>query len=134
MSDTREEYKKQYETITSHLQWVRSVNTLRRYVYNLSRDERYYFFTEIERFLRNEITNNNLHIEETERRAINNLLGHWQITSVENNSTNWWSTLLYNHSNCESFITIIKSYVVYIDDSSKEVCDNTSVSTYNNLH
>ena len=133
MSDTREEYKKQSITIICRLQWVRYINTLRRYVYNLSRDERYYFFTEVERYLKNEITNNNLHIEETERRAINNLLGHWQITSVENNSTNWWSTLLHNHSNCETFITIIKSYVVYIDDSSKEVSDNNSVSTYNNL-
>ena len=133
MTDKREEYKKQDEIIKTRLNWVYHVNTLRRYVYNLSRDERHYFFTEVENYLRNILTNNNLNITEPERNAITNLLGHWHITNVENNSTNWWSILLYNHSQCEIFLTIIKSYVANIDDNSKDVSDNTSISTYNNM-
>lgn len=133
MAETREQYKKQHELITYRLNWVRNVNTLRRYVYTLSRDERNYFFTEVENYLRNVLTNNNLHITEAERNAITNLLGHWQITNVETNSTNWWSILLYNHSQCDTFLRIIKSYVPNIEVDSKDVSDNTSVSTIINM-
>ena len=133
MSDTREAYKTQHEITKKRLVWVRYINILRRYVYNLSRDERHYFFTEVANYLRNELTNNHLHIREVERIAITNLLGHWQITSMEANSTNWWSTLLYNHSECETFLHIIKSYVENIDETYKDVNDNNSVATFNNL-
>jgi hypothetical protein len=133
MSDTREAYKQQYEITKKRLLLVRYINILRRYVYNLNKDERHYFFTEVENYLRNELINNNLNIREVERNAITNLLGHWQITSMESNSTNWWSTLLRNFSDCETFLHIIKSYVENIDDTYKDVNDNNSVATFNNL-
>lgn len=133
MSDTREAYKQQYEITKKRLLLVRYINILRRYVYNLNKDERHYFFTEVENYLRNELINNNLNIREVERNAITNLLGHWQITSMESNSTNWWTTLLRNFSESETFLHIIKSYVENIDDTYKDVNDNNSVATFNNL-
>jgi len=52
-------------------------------------------------------------ITATERERLQNLRNHWQWTAFDNASTDWWSTLSFNHATSISLMTLIH---LWIDD------------------
>jgi hypothetical protein len=115
-----ETYTNTKNEISNKLFWVKSINRLRKFVYNLSRDERQYFFNEVSQYIHNELNNNSIHLSETERCLLTNLITHWHINNTESNSTMWWSTLLYNYSGSMTLKTIISVYVCETDIDSTD--------------
>ena len=80
-------------------------------MYSLNKNVRQQTFQLSLDFLNNEI--NNPTITATERERLQNLRNHWQLSSFENTATDWWSTLLFNHSTSLSLMTLIH---LWIDD------------------
>lgn len=90
----------------------KNIYKFRQFLYSLNRDIRQKCFDISKEFLDNEYRNNTA-ITVTERERLLNLINHWKWNDLDTNSTNWWSTLSFNHSKSLTFMTIIH---LWIDD------------------
>lgn len=84
----------------------------RTFLYSINKDIRHHYFDMCRSYLENEYRNNS-EITMTERERLLNLLNHWQWTSFEQASTEWWHTLCMNHSHSLSLLTLL---VLWVDD------------------
>ena len=64
------------------------------------------------KYLENEDINNE-HLTITEKGRLQTVLNHWEWTSFENTSTNWWYILAMNYSHSLSLMTLLH---LWIDD------------------
>jgi hypothetical protein len=90
----------------------KAIYKFKQFLYSLNRDIRQNCFRITKEFLDNEYHNNTT-ITVAERERLLNLGNHWQWSLFDNNSTNWWSTLSFNHSKSLSLMTVIN---MWIDD------------------
>jgi len=98
--------------ITRQINAQKNIYKFRNFLYSINKDIRNHCFNITRDFLENEQQNNEtLSLSEKER--LLNILNHWEWNIFENASTNWWSTLSYNHSKSLSLITAIH---LWIDD------------------
>jgi hypothetical protein len=74
----------------------KAIYKYRIFMYSLNKDIRQQCFRITKEFLDNEYHNNTT-ITVTERERLLNLGNHWQWAMFENESTNWWSALSFNH-------------------------------------
>jgi hypothetical protein len=89
----------------------KNIYKFRTFLYSLNKNVRQTCFRISLDFFENEY--NNPMITATERERLQNLRNHWQLSSFENTATDWWSTLLFNHSTSLSLMTLIH---LWIDD------------------
>ena len=62
----------------------------------------------------------------TERERLLNLGNHWQWAMFENESTNWWSALSFNHSKSLSLMTVIHMWIDDINTFDAEVFETST--------
>ena len=99
-----------HAAMRSKLNWVKRVHSLRTYLSSLSNAEMRYFFDTVREYLIIGQNSDSRFLTLDEKDNIGKLLGHWELNNMENNSALWWSTLLYNHSDCETFYYIINEF------------------------
>ena len=90
----------------------KTIYKFRVFMYTLNRDIRQNCFRIVKEFLDNEYRNNST-ITATERERLLNLQNHWEWATFDGDSTNWWTTLTFNHSTSISLMTVIH---MWIDD------------------
>lgn len=93
----------------------KNIYKFRVFIYSLNKDIRQRCFELTRQYLQNEYTNNEA-ISITEKERLRILLGHWEWNNFDNNATNWWSALSFNHSISTTLMTIIH---IWIDDISE---------------
>ena len=98
--------------LTKQIASQKTIYKFRVFMYSLNKDIRQKCFDISRDFLLNESLHNES-IGYTEKQLLQQLINHWEWNSFDNNSTNWWSTLSYNH--CKS-ITLMVILHLWIDD------------------
>lgn len=107
-----EQYEINKTEIVRQITAQKNIYKFKQFLYSLNRDIRQKCFDISKEFLNNEYHHNN-RVTETERGRLLNLTNHWQWNEFDNNSTNWWSALSYNHAKSISLMTMIH---LWIDD------------------
>jgi hypothetical protein len=102
----------------------KGIYKFKHFLYSLNRDIRQQCFRITKDFLDNE--NNNSTTTATERERLLNLGNHWQWNDFDNNSTNWWSTLSFNHSKSLSLMTVIHLWIDDINTFDAEVFETST--------
>ena len=119
----------QYDTnrteIVRNITAQKAIYKYRIFMYSLNKDIRQQCFRITKEFLDNEY-NNNSTITTTERERLLNLGNHWQWTIFENESTNWWSALSFNHSKSLSLMTVIHMWIDDINTFDGEVFETST--------
>lgn len=100
----------------------KTIYRFRNFLYSINKDIRHKWFDICYTFLTNE--RNNSLITATEKDRLDRLIDHWQWNSFENDSTNWWKVLTYNHSHSTSLLTLIH---LWVDDI--EIFDSEAFET-----
>lgn len=103
----------------------KTIYKYRIFMYSLNKDIRQNAFRITRDFLNNEYDNNST-ITVTERERLLNLINHWQWNDFDNNSTNWWSTLSFNHSTSLSLMTVIHMWIDDINTFDAEVFETST--------
>uniref|UniRef100_A0A6C0LMQ1 Uncharacterized protein n=1 Tax=viral metagenome TaxID=1070528 RepID=A0A6C0LMQ1_9ZZZZ len=106
------QYDNNKTEIVRNITAQKAIYKYRIFMYSLNKDIRQQCFRITKEFLDNEYHNNTT-ITATERERLLNLGNHWQWAMFENESTNWWSALSFNHSKSLSLMTVIH---MWIDD------------------
>jgi hypothetical protein len=114
------EYEVNKAEIVKNIRAQKNIYKFRQFLYSLNRDIRQTCFRITRDFFENEY-NNNTFITATERERLLNLINHWQWNEFDGNSTNWWSTLSFNHSSSLSLIIVINMWVDEIQQFDTEV-------------
>ena len=104
------QYDNNKAEIVRNITAQKAIYKYRIFMYSLNKDIRQQCFRITKEFLDNEY-NNNSTITTTERERLLNLGNHWQWNDFDNNSTNWWSTLSFNHSKSLSLMTVIHMWI-----------------------
>lgn len=100
----------QYDTdIAKNIIITRNINKFRHFMYSRNKDTRQDCFRITKEFLENEYKNSSITPVEKER--LLNLQNHWQWSNFDNDSTNWWSELSFNHSRSTSLIPAIHRWI-----------------------
>ena len=119
----------QYEAaraeIVRNITAQKAIYKYRIFMYSLNKDIRQQCFRITKDFLDNEYHNNST-ITATERERLLNLGNHWQWNDFDNNSTNWWSALSFNHSKSLSLMTVIHIWIDDINIFDAEVFDTST--------
>ena len=97
----------------------KAIYKFRVFMYSLNKDIRQQCFRITRDFLENE--NNNSTITMTERERLRLLLNHWQWAMFDNDATNWWAALSFNHSTSLSLMTVIHMWIDDINTFDPEV-------------
>jgi len=103
----------------------KAIYKYRIFMYSLNKDIRQQCFRITKEFLENEY-NNTSPITATERERLLPLLNHWQWNDFDNNSTNWWSILSFNHSKSLSLMTVIHMWIDDINTFDAEVFETST--------
>lgn len=103
----------------------KAIYKYRIFMYSLNKDIRQQCFRITKEFLDNEYQNN-ITITTTERERLLNLRNHWQWNDFDNNSTNWWSILSFNHSKSLSLMTVIHMWIDDINTFDAEVFETST--------
>lgn len=103
----------------------KAIYKYRIFMYSLNKDIRQHCFRITKEFLDNEY-NNNSTITATERERLLNLGNNWQWNDFDNNSTNWWSALSFNHSKSLSLMTVIHMWIDDINTFDTEVFETST--------
>jgi len=106
------EYDTHRTEIVRQITAQKAIYKFRVFLYSLNKDIRQHCFIISRDFLINEYQNNSS-ITVTEKERLLNLLTHWQWSSFENTSTDWWHILSVNHAKSISLMTLI---YLWIDD------------------
>ena len=88
----------------------KSIYKFRQFLYSLSRDIRQTCFRITREYIENEY-NKNVAITVTEKERLRLLLSHWQWIIFDNDSTNWWTVISFNHSKSLSLMTVINLWI-----------------------
>lgn len=104
----------------------KTIYKFRIFMYSLNKDIRHRCFDICNQFLVNEY-NNNTTITVTEKDRLTALLNHWQWTSFENTSTDWWTNLSFNHSHSISLMIIIHMWIDDIQTFDNETFETSTV-------
>jgi hypothetical protein len=119
----------QYDTsraeIVRQITAQKTIYKYRIFMYSLNKDIRQNAFRITRDFLNNEYDNNST-ITVTERERLLNLINYWQWNVFDNNSTNWWSTLSFNHSTSLSLMTVIHLWIDDINTFDAEVFETST--------
>jgi hypothetical protein len=119
----------QYDTnkaeIVKKITGQKNIYKFRQFLYSLNRDIRQSCFRITRDFFENEYTNNTS-ITATERERLLNLINYWQWNDFDGNSTNWWSTLSFNHSSSLSLMTVIHMWIDEIHHFDPEVFETST--------
>jgi hypothetical protein len=100
----------QYDTdIARNITITRNINKFRHFMYSRNKDTRQDCFRITKEFLENEC--NNSSITPIEKERLLNLQNHWQWSNFDNDSTNWWSELSFNHPRSTSLIPAIHRWI-----------------------
>ena len=103
----------------------KNIYKFRQFLYSLNRDIRQNCFRITRDFFENEY-NNNISITATERERLLNLINYWQWNDFDGNSTNWWSTLSFNHYTSLSLMTVIHMWIDEIHHFDPEVFETST--------
>lgn len=103
----------------------KNIYKFRQFLYSLNRDIRQNCFRITRDFFENEY-NNNTSITATERERLFNLINYWQWNDFDGNSTNWWSTLSFNHYTSLSLMTVIHMWIDEIHHFDPEVFETST--------
>lgn len=114
------EYEINKAEIVKKIRAQKNIYKFRQFLYSLNRDIRPTCFRITRDFFENEY-NNNKSITATERERLLNLINHWQWNEFDGNSTNWWSTLSFNHSSSLSLMILINMWIDEIQQFDAEV-------------
>jgi hypothetical protein len=118
-----------YETnktdIVNRIRAQKDIYKFRQFLYSLNRDIRQSCFNITRDFFENEY-NNNTTITVTERERLFNIMNHWQWNDFDNNSTNWWSALSFNHSKGLSLMIVIHMWIDDINTFDAEVFETST--------
>ena len=104
----------------------KTIYKFRVFMYSLNKDIRQKSFHISRDFLLNESLHNES-MGDTEKQILQQLINHWEWNSFDNNSTNWWSTLSYNHSNSRTLMTIIHLWVDDINEFDMETFETSTL-------
>jgi hypothetical protein len=102
----------------------KAIYKFKQFFYLLNRDVRQFCFRIVRDFLENE--NNNPTITVTEKERLRALLNHWQWDIFNNESTNWWYALSFNHSKSLSLMTVIHIWIDDINTFDAEVFETST--------
>jgi hypothetical protein len=97
----------------------------RVFMYTLNKDVRFTCFTICERYLNNEFYDNTT-ITATERERLPKLMTHWNWSTFDNASTDWWRVLSSEHSKSLTLMTLIH---LWIDDINAFDAESFETST-----
>jgi hypothetical protein len=110
--------------IVRNITALKTIYKFRVFMYSLNKDIRQNCFRITREFLENE--NNSSTLTVTERDRLRALLNHWQWAIFDNDATNWWSALSFNHSKSLSLMTVIN---MWIDDINEFDAEEFETST-----
>jgi hypothetical protein len=119
------QYDNSKAEIVRNITAQKAIYKYRIFMYSLNKDIRQQCFRITKEFLDNEY-NNNSTITTTERERLLNLGNHWQWNDFDNNSTNWWSALSFNHSKSLSLMTVIHMWIDDINTFDVEVFETST--------
>ena len=119
------EYDNNKTEIVRNITAQKAIYKYRIFMYSLNKDIRQQCFRITKEFLDNEYQNN-ITITTTERERLLNLRNHWQWNDFDNNSTNWWSILSFNHSKSLSLMTVIHMWIDDINTFDAEVFETST--------
>ena len=118
------QYENNKTEIIRNITAQKAIYKFKHFLYSLNRDIRQQCFRITREFLENEI--NNSLITMTERERLQLLLNHWQWTIFDNDSTNWWSLLSFNHSRSLSLMIVINMWIDDINTFDAEVFETST--------
>jgi len=119
------QYDNNKTEIVRNITAQKAIYKYRIFMYSLNKDIRQQCFRITKGFLDNEYHNNST-ITTTERERLLNLGNHWQWNDFDNNSTNWWSALSFNHSKSLSLMTGIHMWIDDINTFDAEVFETST--------
>ena len=118
------QYDNNKTEIVRNITAQKAIYKFRIFMYSLNKDIRQQCFRITKEFLDNEYNNSTITV--TERERLLNLGNHWQWNMFENNSTNWWSQLSFNHSSSLSLMTVIHMWIDDIHTFDSEVFETST--------
>jgi len=119
-------YDTRKNELTKQIASQKTIYKFRVFMYSLNKDIRKKCFDISRDFLLNESLNNNT-IAHSEKTLLQQLIDHWEWNSFDNNSTNWWSTLSYNHSNSRSLMVILHLWIDDINEFDMETFETSTL-------
>ena len=119
------QYDNNKTEIVRNITAQKAIYKYRIFMYSLNKDIRQRCFDISKEFLDNEYHNNTT-ITTNERERLFNLGNHWQWAMFDNNSTNWWSALSFNHSKSLSLMTVIHMWIDDINTFDAEVFETST--------
>ncbi len=111
--------------IVGNITAQKTIYKYRTFMYSLNKYIRQHCFKITKEFFDNEYHNNST-ITVTERERLLNLQNHWQWSFFDNDSTNWWSVLSFNHSKSLSLMTAIHLWIDDINTFDAEVFETST--------
>ena len=103
----------------------KNIYKFRQFLYSLNRDIRQTCFRITKEYLENEYRNNTA-VSVTERERLLNLINYWQWTIFDNDATNWWFTVSFNHSRSLSLMTVINLWINDINTFDPETFETST--------
>ena len=103
----------------------KNIYKFRQFLYSLNRDIRQTCFRITKEYLENEY-HNNTRVTVTERERLLNIINYWQWTIFDNDATNWWAAVSFNHSRSLSLMTVINLWINDINTFDPETFETST--------
>lgn len=98
----------------------------RVFIYTLNKDVRFNCFNICERYLNNEFYDNTT-ITATERERLAKLMTHWDWTSFDSASTDWWRMLSSEHAKSLTLMTLIHLWIDDVNTFDAETFETSTI-------
>lgn len=105
-------YEIENKRLKNDIEAMKLIYKFRMFLYSLNRDVRVNCFRISREYFENEY-NNNIEVSRTERERLHTLINHWEWTSFDTTSINWWSIIFTQHLRSLTLMTVIH---LWIDD------------------